>query len=175
MANRSVELAAFIRDIPDFPRPGVLFRDITPLLADAGTLATAVNALATPFAHAGIDVVAAVEARGFIFGAAVARALNAGFVPIRKKGKLPHEKESVMYELEYGTDIVEVHRDSVGPGVRVLMVDDVLATGGTMAACCRLMENLGAEITGLSFLIELTALAGRDKLSKYPINVVITY
>jgi len=170
-----MDLKQYIRDIPDFPKAGILFRDITPLLADARALERAIEALAEPFTEAGIDVVAAVEARGFIFGAAVAKALGAGFVPIRKKGKLPFETHSVSYGLEYGTDSVEVHTDAVQPGSRVLMVDDLLATGGTMAAACELIEKLGAEIAGLTFLIELADLKGRDKLSQYTLHTVITY
>lgn len=171
----SSDLKRYIRDIPDFPKPGILFRDITPLLADAGALVQAIDALRQPFVGQGIDMVAAVEARGFIFGAAVARALNAGFVPIRKKGKLPFEIHSVSYGLEYGTDVVEVHTDAVLPGAKVLMVDDLLATGGTMAAACELIEKLGGKIAGLTFLIELAGLKGRGLLKKYDIHSVITY
>lgn len=169
------ELKKFIRDIPDFPVKGILFRDITPLLADARALAFAIDALAEPYADQGIDVVAAVEARGFIFGSAVARALNAGFVPIRKKGKLPFQTHSVSYGLEYGTDSMEIHSDAVVPGSKVLMVDDLLATGGTMAAACELIEQLQGQIAGLTFLVELSDLNGRDLLKKYPIHSVITF
>jgi adenine phosphoribosyltransferase len=172
---KSSDLKRYIRDIPDFPKAGILFRDITPLLADARALAQAIDALRQPFVGQGIDAVAAVEARGFIFGAAVARALNAGFVPIRKKGKLPFEIHSVSYGLEYGTDVVEVHTDAVLPGAKVLMVDDLLATGGTMAAACELVETLGGQIAGLTFLIELADLKGRELLNKYPIHSVISF
>lgn len=165
----------FIRDIPDFPKKGILFRDITPLLADKEALGEAISTLAGPYIDAGIDYVAAVEARGFIFGSAVARELNCGFVPLRKKGKLPYETESVSYALEYGTDTIEVHRDAVKPGDKVLMVDDLLATGGTMKAACELVEKLGAEIAGLTFLIELADLGGRASLEGYPIHVIMTY
>lgn len=175
MPNKKIDLKAFIRDIPDFPKAGILFRDITPLLADAKALAAVIDALREPFVGERIDAVAAVEARGFIFGAAVARALNAGFVPIRKKGKLPFEIHSVSYGLEYGTDVVEVHTDAVKPGTNVLMVDDLLATGGTMAAACELIENLGGKIVGLTFLIELAELMGRDKFKQYDVHAVITY
>ena len=175
MANECTDLSGFIRDIPDFPKPGILFRDITPLLADADALARAIDALCEPFMNTGIDAVAAVEARGFIFGAAVARAMNAGFVPIRKKGKLPYQTHSVSYGLEYGTDSVEVHSDAIQPGTKVLMVDDLLATGGTMAAACELIQTLGGHIAGLTFLIELAGLDGREKLSQYDIHTVITY
>jgi adenine phosphoribosyltransferase len=175
MSNETVDLSQFIRNIPDFPKPGILFRDITPLLADARALEKSIEVLAEPFMEAGIDVVAAVEARGFIFGSAVAKTLGAGFVPIRKKGKLPFQTHSVSYGLEYGTDSVEVHSDAVAPGTKVLMVDDLLATGGTMAAACELVENLGGEIAGLTFLIELADLKGREKFSRYNIHTVITY
>ena len=175
MSNEIVNLSQFIRDIPDFPKPGILFRDITPLLADARALERAIEVLAEPFMEAGIDVVAAVEARGFIFGSAVAKALGAGFVPIRKKGKLPFQTHSVSYGLEYGTDSVEVHSDALAPGAKVLMVDDLLATGGTMAAACELVEELGGQIVGLTFLIELADLKGRDLLKKYDIHSTITY
>ncbi len=175
MAKKPIQLTDYIRDVPDFPKPGILFRDITPLLADKKAFATAVDALAEPFVGFNVDYVAAVEARGFIFGSAVAKALKVGFIPIRKQGKLPYKAESVTYDLEYGTDTLEIHSDAVKPGSRVLMVDDLLATGGTMAAACRLMEKLGAEISGLSFLIELTDLAGREKLLEYSIRTVISY
>lgn len=170
-----MELKTLIRDVPDFPKPGILFRDITPLLADAAALSKAIDDLAEPFKNSGIDVVAAVEARGFIFGSAVARALGAGFVPIRKKGKLPYQTESVCYGLEYGKDMVEVHCDAIQAGTKVLMVDDLLATGGTMAAACQLIEKLGGKIAGLTFLIELSVLKGRQMIGQYPIHSVIVY
>ncbi|MCI0498962.1 MAG: adenine phosphoribosyltransferase [Planctomycetales bacterium] len=170
-----MDLKAFVRDIPDFPKAGILFRDITPLLADAEALSCAIDRLVEPFKGKEIDVVAAVEARGFIFGSAVARALEAGFVPIRKKGKLPFQTESVGYGLEYGRDVVEVHTDAVRPGTKVLMVDDLLATGGTMAAACQLIEKLGGTIRGLTFLIELTGLNGRKKLNRYDLHAVLIY
>jgi adenine phosphoribosyltransferase len=175
MAKKSIQLTDYIRDVPDFPKPGILFRDITPLLADKKAFATAVDALAEPFVGFDVDYVAAVEARGFIFGSAVAKALKVGFIPIRKQGKLPYRTESVTYDLEYGTDTLEIHSDAVKPGSRVLMVDDLLATGGTMAAACRLMEKLGAKISGISFLVELTELGGREKLLEYSIRTVISY
>jgi adenine phosphoribosyltransferase len=175
MATERIELERYIRSIPDWPKKGILFRDITPLLADPEALAAAVDALCAGFTDAGIEYVAAVEARGFIFGAAVARKLGVGFVPIRKKGKLPFRTESVTYDLEYGTDTLEVHRDAVSKGSRVLMVDDLLATGGTMAAACKLIEKIGGQIAGIAFLIELSELAGREKLGGYKINTVISY
>ena len=175
MSKKEIQLVDYIRDIPDFPIEGILFRDITPLLADKDALAAAIKVLAQPYIGKGIEYVAAVEARGFIFGSAVAEALGAGFIPIRKPGKLPHETESVTYDLEYGTDTVQVHTDAVPKGAKVIMVDDLLATGGTMAAACELMEKIGADIVGLTFLIELSGLNGREKLGDYPIFTVITY
>jgi adenine phosphoribosyltransferase len=175
MPSESEGLKKYIRDIADWPKKGILFRDITPLLAHRGVFADAVDALCADFEEGGIDYVASVEARGFIFGAAVARKLCAGFVPIRKKGKLPSKTESITYDLEYGTDTLEVHQDAIKKGAKVLMVDDLLATGGTMAAACKLIEKIGGQIVGISFLIELTDLHGRDKLSGYQITAVIKY
>jgi len=175
VATEGINLERYIRSVPDWPKKGILFRDITPLLADPKVFAAAIDALCTGFTDTGIEYVAAVEARGFIFGAAVARKLNVGFVPIRKKGKLPFKTESVTYDLEYGTDTLEVHNDAIGKGARVLMVDDLLATGGTMAAACKLIGKIGGQIVGISFLIELTELAGREKLSGYTIKTVISY
>ncbi|MHC5061013.1 MAG: adenine phosphoribosyltransferase [Planctomycetota bacterium] len=175
MVKKPVQLADYIRDIPDFPKPGILFRDITPLLADKDAFAAAVEAIAQPYVGFNVDYVAAVEARGFIFGASVAEALQAGFIPVRKQGKLPFRTESVTYDLEYGSDTLEVHSDAVKAGSRVLIVDDLLATGGTMSGACGLMAKLNAEIVGLSFLIELTGLRGREKLTDYSIHTVISY
>jgi adenine phosphoribosyltransferase len=169
-----MDLKAYMRSIPDFPKAGILFWDITPLLADAEALAGAIDALTAPFKDKGIDIVAAVEARGFIFGSAVARALGAGFVPIRKQGKLPFTTHAVSYGLEYGQDVIEVHTDAIRPGTKVLMVDDLLATGGTVAAACELIEQLGGDIVGLTFLIELIELAGREKLKQYTLHSVMT-
>ena len=157
-------LKKHIRDIPDFPQPGVIFKDITPLLADTDAFRAVVLKLADHFADAGVTKVAGIEARGFIFAAPVAFCLGAGFVPIRKPGKLPHEVEREDYELEYGTDLLEVHRDAVHEGDRVLMVDDVIATGGTAAASIRLMRRLGAQIAGLAALVELDFLDGRSQI-----------
>jgi adenine phosphoribosyltransferase len=175
MVNEPSSLAQYIRDIPDWPKKGILFRDITPLLADPKAFPAAVEALCEPFRDAGVQYVAAVEARGFIFGAAAAERLNAGFIPIRKKGKLPYKTESVSYDLEYGTDTIEMHRDAVRRGARVLMVDDLLATGGTMRAACHLVEKVGAKVVGITFLIELTDLQGRKQLTGYNIHSVIAY
>ncbi len=175
MTSRKVDLKRHIRSIPDWPKKGILFRDITPLLGDPRAFAAAVEALSTDFSDAGIDYVAAVEARGFIFGAAVAEKLAAGFVPIRKRGKLPWQTESITYDLEYGTDTLEVHRDAVTNGAKVLMVDDLLATGGTMAAACRLIEKIGGRVAGIVFLVELADLKGREKLTGYKVTSVISY
>lgn len=173
--NEGINLERYIRSIPDWPKKGILFRDITPLLAEPKAFAAAIDALCSDFAAAGVEYVAAVEARGFIFGAAVAERLGAGFVPIRKKGKLPFKTESVSYDLEYGTDTLQVHRDAIRKGAKVLMVDDLLATGGTMAAACELIEKIGGQIAGVTFLVELGELAGRKKLGGYKISTVISY
>ncbi len=157
-------LHEFIRDVPDFPKEGVIFKDITPLLADAGALVEAVRQLAEPFRDKSVDVVVGMESRGFIFAPAVASELGAGFVPTRKPGKLPAETISHSYELEYGTDTLEMHADAIKPGQKVLMVDDLIATGGTMAAACALVRQLGGDIVGAAFLIELSFLNGRKKL-----------
>ena len=175
MATEPIELKKYIRSIPDWPKKGILFRDITPLLADQEAFSAAIEALSADFTESGIEYVAAVEARGFIFGAAVAEKLAAGFVPIRKEGKLPFKTESVTYDLEYGSDTLQVHIDAVEKGARVLMLDDLLATGGTMAAACRLIEKIGGKIAGITFLIELTDLAGREKLGGYKIRTALSY
>jgi adenine phosphoribosyltransferase len=175
MNGKHIDLKGFIRSVPDWPEKGILFRDITPLLADPEAFSYAVDALCAGFKSAGIEYVAAVEARGFIFGAAVAEKLGVGFVPIRKKNKLPYETESVTYDLEYGTDTLEIHRDAVKKHAKVLMVDDLLATGGTMAAACKLIEKIGGKIAGIVFLIELTGLGGRKKVADYPVKTIISY
>jgi adenine phosphoribosyltransferase len=170
------KLEALIRDIADFPKPGVAYKDITPLLADPAGLALAVELMVNPFRGRDVDLVAGAESRGFIFGAAVAQALSAGFVPIRKPGKLPSATHGVDYGLEYGTDRVEIHQDALQPGDRVLMVDDLLATGGTMRACCELVTRLEGEIVGATVLIELTALDGREKMEQYgDVHAVLRY
>jgi adenine phosphoribosyltransferase len=165
----------YIRNIPDWPKKGIIFRDITPLLSDAKAFSRTVSRICRSFAGCKIDYVAAVEARGFIFGAAVAQKLGAGFIPIRKKGKLPFKTERITYGLEYGKDTIEVHRDAVKKGSKVLMVDDLLATGGTMAAACKLIERIGGKIVGIAFLIELRDLAGREKIGKYNIKTIISF
>ena len=175
MSEEAIDLKDYIRSIPDWPKEGILFRDITPLLGDCEAFSRAIWDLAADYVHSGVKYVAAVEARGFIFGSALAEKLNAGFVPIRKKGKLPFTTETVTYDLEYGTDTVEVHADAVEKGAKVLMVDDLLATGGTMAAACKLMEKIGGDIVGITFLIELTDLGGIKKLDGYKISTVMSY
>lgn len=168
-------LRAHIRDIPDFPKPGVVFKDITPLLAHAEGFRATVDAIAACFDGERIDKVLGVEARGFILAAPVADRLGAGFVPVRKAGKLPWEIEQQEYELEYGSDLLEIHRDALHPGERVLVVDDVLATGGTAAATVRLVERLGAEVVGLGFALELSFLGGRSKLTGHTIASLLEY
>jgi adenine phosphoribosyltransferase len=169
------QLESLIREIPDFPKPGILFKDITPLLADAAGLSLAVELMANPFRKARVDMVVGAESRGFIFGIAVAQALNAGFIPVRKPGKLPHRKCARTFELEYGTDTLEMHADALNGKHRVLMVDDLLATGGTMKACCDLVQNLGGQIIGISVLIELTMLNGRQRLAPLDVEAVLRY
>jgi len=175
MKDEGIDLKRYIRDIPDWPKKGILFRDITTLLADKLAFAAAVDALCAAFKQEDVDYIAAVEARGFIFGAAVAEKLGIGFVPIRKKGKLPAKTESISYDLEYGVDTLEVHRDAVPKSSKVLMVDDLLATGGTMAAACRLIEKIGGQVVGIAFLVELAELGGREKLTNYKVRSIISY
>jgi adenine phosphoribosyltransferase len=170
-----VDLRAFVRDIPDFPRPGIVFKDITPLLLDAGALDAAVGALAGLVVGRPVDLVVAAEARGFILGAALARELDAGFVPARKPGKLPHDTISAEYTLEYGVDALELHADAFAGGARVLVHDDLLATGGTAGALCELVEGLGGEIVACAFLIELAFLHGRARLQQRTVHSLITY
>ena len=167
-------LKKLIRDIPDFPKPGIVFRDITPLLADPPGLALAIELLANPFRGQKIDLVVGAESRGFIFGTAVACCLSAGFVLVRKPGKLPHKRISMTYDLEYGKDTLEMHADAIVAGQRVLIVDDLLATGGTLQACCDLVNKLGGTIAGIAVLIELMGLKGRAKVP-VPVHSVIKY
>ena len=172
--STDLNLADFIRETWDF-KPGILFRDITPLLAAPEAFRLAVVEMANPFRREKIDVVAAAEARGFIFAAPVAMELNASLVPIRKPGKLPYATESLTYDLEYGTDTLQIHSDAVPEGSRVLVVDDLLATGGTVDACCRLVEKVGGHVIGCSFLIELSGLKGADRISRYKTVSLVKY
>ena len=169
------DLAALIRDVPDFPKPGILFKDITPLLADPAGLGHTLDLLAEKAARARPDVIAGPESRGFLFGMGLATRLKLGFLPIRKPGKLPWKTRRASYDLEYGTDAVEIHEDAVRPGQRVLLVDDLLATGGTMQACCQLVEGLGGTVAQCLFVIELTFLNGREKLPGRPVESLLRY
>jgi len=177
MTHRPIDqLKALIRDVPDFPKPGIVFKDIAPLLASPDGLALAVEMMGNPFRGLQIDLVVGAESRGFIFGAAIAQALSAGFVLIRKPGKLPMATHGVDYGLEYGTDRVEIHTDAIEPGQRILIVDDLLATGGTMRACCDLVRKLDGAIVGVAVLIELTDLDGRSKLGDHHnVHAVLKY
>lgn len=168
-------LRALIRDVPDYPRPGILFKDITPLLGDPRSFRAACEAMAASFRSENITHVAAIESRGFLFGAPIALSLNAAVVPIRKRGKLPYDAEFEEYELEYGTDALEMHVDALPSGARVLIVDDVLATGGTAAAACRLVERLQGNVIGCSFLIRLTFLNGLERLAERKVSSIIAY
>ncbi len=170
-----IRLEDFIRDIQDFPQQGVLFKDITPMLQDGSAFHAAIDRLAAHYAGAGIQTVVGVESRGFIFGAPLAYQLNCGFVPVRKFGKLPNETVSVEYALEYGTNVVEIHKDAIKPGERVLIVDDLLATGGTVSAAMELVENLGGHIAGIAFLVELAFLKGREHLKGHDVFALIKY
>jgi len=167
------DLRSFVKDVPDFPEPGILFRDITPLLASPLAFQLAIYEMAKPFRDQHVQKVLGIEARGFMFGAALARELSVGFVPMRKPGKLPRETVRMSYGLEYGKDSLELHKDALEPGEHVLIADDVLATGGTAEAAVRLVEQLGARVEGLSFLIELGALAGRGKLGDRRVHAVL--
>lgn len=171
----SDSLRAAIRDVVDFPQPGIVFKDITPILADGQMFGKAISLLCATIGAARIDKVAGIDARGFIFASAVADRLGVGFVPVRKKGKLPWKTHQAAYALEYGEAVVEIHQDAVKPGETVLLVDDLLATGGTAAAAVRLLEGLGADLIGVSFLIELSFLGGRAKLSGHPVHSILTF
>lgn len=169
------QLKALVRDVPDFPQPGIVFKDITPLLADEIAFSTVIDLIVVHFGRGNVDKVVGIEARGFILASPVAYHFGAGFVPVRKKDKLPWETESEEYELEYGTATLEIHRDGVDPGERVLIVDDVLATGGTARATARLVERIGGKVVGIAFLIELGFLKGRQKLDGYDLFTLISY
>ena len=169
------DLEAAIRNVPDFPQPGIQFKDITPVLGDARLFAGAIDLMAARHADAGIDACVGIDARGFIFAAAAAKQLGTGFVPVRKKGKLPWKTHEESYSLEYGEATVAIHQDALHPGARVLLLDDLLATGGTASAAVKLLEKIGAEIVEIGFLIELGFLNGREKMNGAPINSLITY
>jgi len=175
MIDPITPLKKLIRDIPDFPKPGILFRDITPLLSDPSGLALSIELLANPFRGKNIDLVVGAESRGFIFGTAVACCLSAGFVLVRKPGKLPHKRVAMSYNLEYGNDTLEMHADAIVKGQRVLICDDVLATGGTMKACVDLVKQLGGELVGVAVLIELEGLNGRAKIEGTKVHSVLRY
>ena len=172
-----MNLAGSIRAIPDYPKPGIIFRDITTLLGDARAFRRAVDELVQPFAGLKIDKIAGIEARGFILGGAVAHQLSAGFVPVRKKGKLPHETVSVTYSLEYGTDEIEIHKDAVAPGERVLLVDDLIATGGTAEGAVELLSRLGAEVVAACFIVDLPDLGGADRIRRLgvPVRTLVAF
>lgn len=169
------KLQEYVRNIPDFPEEGIIFRDITTVLQDAEGLKLAIDSMIDCLKDVDFDVIVGTESRGFIFGVPIAYALGKSFVPCRKKGKLPCETVSAEYELEYGTAVIELHKDSIQPGQRVVVVDDLIATGGTIEACAGLIEKLGGEVVKIVFLMELAGLKGRDKLKKYDVTSVITY
>ena len=178
MTNENVtaeQLAKTIRNIPDFPQPGIQFKDITPVLGDARLFAGSIDLLTGHFQPGSVDAVVGIDARGFIFAAAVAYKLKCGFVPVRKKGKLPHQTYEQSYDLEYGSNTIAVHMDAVKPGSRVLLVDDLLATGGTAGAAANLLQRLGADILEVTFLIELSFLKGRERLKDHPVFAAIVY
>ena len=170
-----MDLRSFIRDVPDFPKPGIIFKDITPLLKSSDAFDRTIDSLAEPFRDLGVTAVAGIESRGFIFGAGVARALRAGFIPIRKPGKLPWTTRRHEYILEYGSDALEIHDDAVAPGDRVLIIDDVLATGGTAVAATQLVRGFGSQLVGLATVIELTFLDPRAKLQGLEVHTLIQY
>jgi adenine phosphoribosyltransferase len=173
--SHRLQLTDFIRDVPDFPKPGILFRDITPLLGSPAAFRQAILQLAQPFRRREIDVVAAAEARGFLFAGPLALELDAGIVPVRKTGKLPHETISHTYDLEYGSDTLEIHADAVPKDANVLVLDDLLATGGTVEACCRLIEKAGGKVAACAFLVELVDLRGAERLADYETFSLIKY
>ena len=175
MAELSEDLRKTIRDIPDFPKPGIIFKDITPVLKSPELFRKVIQAFCDRYREKGVTAIVAIESRGFIFGGALAERMGVPFVPVRKKGKLPYKTVSATYELEYGTDSVEMHADALGQGDRVVVLDDLVATGGTAQATARLCEQLGAEVVELAFVIELAFLHPREKLSKYPVFSLVTF
>jgi adenine phosphoribosyltransferase len=172
---KKLDLASYVRSIPDFPKPGILFRDITTLIKDKDAFKFAVNQIVDKYKDKKIDLVVGIEARGFIIGGAVALKLGTGFVPVRKKGKLPWRVRSITYDLEYGTDTLELHEDAVKEGTRVLIIDDLLATGGTVRATCDLLTNFKCKVAGIAFIIELVDLKGREKLKEHPVFSLIKF
>jgi adenine phosphoribosyltransferase len=172
---KTADLSKHIRDIPNFPKEGIIFKDISTLLKHKDAFKKSVDALARKFKNERVQYVVGVEARGFIFGAALAYKIGAGFIPVRKKGKLPHKTKSVTYQLEYGSDTLEIHEDAINPGARVLVVDDLLATGGTVCAVCELLKAQKAKIVGVAFIIELEFLKGKEKLKDLPIHSIIRF
>ena len=172
---RRALLRARVRDVPDFPKPGILFRDLTPLMGDGVALREAVDLLAEAAVRHRPELIVAIESRGFIFGAPVAASLGVGFVPVRKPGKLPHKTRRRSYDLEYGTDALEMHADAVVEGARVVIVDDLLATGGTAGATVELVREIGGEVVGAAFVVELELLRGRDRLAGVPVDALLTY
>ncbi len=168
-------IASKVRDVPDFPKKGIVFKDITPILSDIKTLRLSVAEMAAPYVKLDVNVVVGIESRGFIFGAPIADMLNASFVPVRKPGKLPWKTESISYKLEYGEDTLEIHKDAIKPGQNVLIVDDLLATGGTAEATCNLVSKLDGKIIGFSVLIELNFLEGRKRLNQYNVHSLVKY
>ena len=174
-APTPAEIERAIRNVPDFPKPGIQFKDITPVLADARLFSGAIDLLADDFKPGSVDAVVGIDARGFIFAAAVAYKLGAGFVPVRKKGKLPYQTYEQSYDLEYGSNTIAIHTDALKPGARVLLVDDLLATGGTAGAAAHLVERVGARILELTFVIELSFLNGRDRLKQHPVRSLVVY
>jgi adenine phosphoribosyltransferase len=175
VGDLAARVGTALRDVPDFPKPGIIFKDITPVLADAELFSEIVDHFASQYAGQGIDVVAGIESRGFILGGALARALGTGFTPIRKPGKLPHQRLRVEYDLEYGTDALEAHIDALNYGARVLVVDDVLATGGTAGAAVQLVRQLGGDVAAAAFLIELSFLDGRRRLPDVTLSSLVTF
>lgn len=175
MSQTSIDLNALIRNVPDFPKPGIVFKDITPLLANAKAMTLAIDSMADLVSDLEIDVIAAVEARGFFFATPLAMKMDLPMIPIRKKGKLPYERVSFTYDLEYGSDTLEMHVDAVQKGQRVLVVDDLLATGGTVDACCRMIDGCGGKVVACLFLIELAFLPGREKLGDYESRSLLKY
>jgi adenine phosphoribosyltransferase len=173
--DKSLDLASYIKDVPDFPKPGVLFKDITPLLGDSSAFRVAVEGLANFGRQRGADAVVSIESRGFLLGSAVASILGTGLIPVRKKGKLPRKVLSVTYQLEYGSDVLEIHEDALSAGRNVLLVDDVLATGGTASAVADLIRRAGGDVSGHAFLVELLFLNGRSRLDGAPIDSLIRY